>query len=127
MEPVYSVMLAGHPVSTIGAPWLLIRRTRIVLFMCIQLILNAGNLALVTFSRITANLDGRSWRSSSWSVVAAAEVVGRPQPSSWSIFRRDAPRVSTTATCGVLRDECTRLSLGRHGGPWRVCWPPSGC
>jgi len=52
----------------------LIRRNAIVIFMCIELMLNASNLALVTFSRINGNLDGQV-ASFFTMVVAACEVV----------------------------------------------------
>ncbi|MGC9668225.1 NADH-quinone oxidoreductase subunit NuoK [Planosporangium sp. 12N6] len=59
---------------TIGAVGVLIRRNAIVLFMCIELMLNAANLALVTFSRINGTLDGQIMAFFVM-VVAAAEVV----------------------------------------------------
>jgi NADH-quinone oxidoreductase subunit K len=59
---------------TIGASGVLIRRNAIVLFMCIELMLNASNLALVTFSRINGTLDGQIMAFFVM-VVAAAEVV----------------------------------------------------
>jgi NADH-quinone oxidoreductase subunit K len=59
---------------TIGAVGVLIRRNAIVLFMCVELMLNAANLALVTFSRINGNLDGQIMAFFVM-VVAAAEVV----------------------------------------------------
>jgi NADH-quinone oxidoreductase subunit K len=59
---------------TIGSLGVLIRRNAIVIFMCIELMLNATNLALVTFSRINGNLDGQV-ASFFTMVVAACEVV----------------------------------------------------
>jgi NADH-quinone oxidoreductase subunit K len=59
---------------TIGAVGVLIRRNAIVLFMCIELMLNSANLALVTFSRINGTLDGQIIAFFVM-VVAAAEVV----------------------------------------------------
>jgi len=59
---------------TIGALGVLIRRNAIVIFMCIELMLNASNLALVTFSRIAGNLTGQV-ASFFTMVVAACEVV----------------------------------------------------
>ena len=59
---------------TIGALGVLIRRNAIVIFMCIELMLNASNLALVTFSRINGYLDGQV-ASFFTMVVAACEVV----------------------------------------------------
>ena len=73
MQPGYYVVLAGV-LFTIGAVGVLIRRNAIVLFMCIELMLNAGNLALVTFSRMNGNLDGQIMAFFVM-VVAAAEVV----------------------------------------------------
>jgi len=58
----------------IGAVGVLIRRNAIVLFMCVELMLNAANLALVTFSRINGSLDGQIMAFFSM-VIAAAEVV----------------------------------------------------
>lgn len=59
---------------TIGAVGVVIRRNAIVVFMCIELMLNAGNLSLVTFSRINGNLDGQVMALFTM-VVAACEVV----------------------------------------------------
>jgi NADH-quinone oxidoreductase subunit K len=59
---------------TIGATGVLVRRNAIVLFMCIELMLNAANLALVTFSRMHGSLDGQIMAFFVM-VVAAAEVV----------------------------------------------------
>jgi NADH-quinone oxidoreductase subunit K len=73
MEPGYYVVLAGI-LFTIGAVGVLVRRNAIVLFMCIELMLNAANLALVTFSRMNGTLDGQIMAFFVM-VVAAAEVV----------------------------------------------------
>ena len=73
MEPGYYVVLAAA-LFTVGAIGVLIRRNAIVLFMCIELMLNATNLALVTFSRINGTLDGQIMAFFVM-VVAAAEVV----------------------------------------------------
>ncbi|WP_328467845.1 NADH-quinone oxidoreductase subunit NuoK [Streptomyces sp. NBC_00448] len=59
---------------TIGAAGVLIRRNAIVVFMCVELMLNACNLAFVTFSRLHGNLDGQVIAFFTM-VVAAAEVV----------------------------------------------------
>ncbi|HEX8629735.1 MAG TPA: NADH-quinone oxidoreductase subunit NuoK [Catenuloplanes sp.] len=73
MTPDYYLILAGV-LFTIGAVGVLVRRNAIVLFMCIELMLNAANLALVTFSRINGTLDGQIMAFFVM-VVAAAEVV----------------------------------------------------
>jgi NADH-quinone oxidoreductase subunit K len=59
---------------TIGALGVLIRRNAIVVFMCVELMLNAANLAFVSFARMTGNLDGQVIAFFVM-VVAAAEVV----------------------------------------------------
>ncbi|MFJ9368940.1 NADH-quinone oxidoreductase subunit NuoK [Nocardia sp. NPDC101769] len=59
---------------TIGAAGVLVRRNAIVVFMCIELMLNAVNLAFVTFARTHGNLDGQVFAFFTM-VVAAAEVV----------------------------------------------------
>ena len=59
---------------TIGAVGVLVRRNAIVVFMCVELMLNASNLALVTFARVHGNLDGQV-AAFFVMVVAAAEVV----------------------------------------------------
>ncbi|MEV1288289.1 NADH dehydrogenase subunit K [Micromonospora pattaloongensis] len=73
MTPDYYVILAAV-LFTIGAVGVLIRRNAIVLFMCVELMLNSANLALVTFSRINGNLNGQIMAFFVM-VVAAAEVV----------------------------------------------------
>jgi len=59
---------------TVGATGVLLRRNAIVVFMCIELMLNAVNLTLVTFSRHNGTLDGQIIAFFVM-VVAAAEVV----------------------------------------------------
>ena len=59
---------------TIGAAGVLLRRNAIVMFMCVELMLNAANLSLVSFSRLHGNLDGQV-TAFFVMVVAAAEVV----------------------------------------------------
>jgi len=59
---------------TVGAVGVLTRRNAIIVFMCIELMLNASNLTLVTFSRINGQMDGQVMAFFVM-VVAAAEVV----------------------------------------------------
>ena len=59
---------------TIGAVGVLVRRNAIVVFMCVELMLNASNLAFVAFSRANGELDGQV-AAFFVMVVAAAEVV----------------------------------------------------
>jgi NADH-quinone oxidoreductase subunit K len=73
MTPSYYVVLAAA-LFTIGAVGVLVRRNAIVLFMCVELMLNAANLALITFARMNGTLDGQVIAFFAM-VVAAAEVV----------------------------------------------------
>lgn len=58
----------------IGAFGVLVRRNILVMFMCIELMLNAANLSLVTFSRTLRDIGGQA-DVFFILVVAAAEVV----------------------------------------------------
>ena len=73
LNPAYYLYLSGALFS-VGAVGFLLRRNAIVAFMCVELMLNASNLALVTFSRINGSLDGQIMAFFVM-VVAAAEVV----------------------------------------------------
>ena len=61
-------------IFAIGAGGVLVKRNPLVVLLCLELMLNAANLALVTFSRINGSLDGQII-SFFVMVVAAAEVV----------------------------------------------------
>jgi NADH-quinone oxidoreductase subunit K len=69
----YFLVLSGV-LFAIGSVGVLVRRNALVMFMSVELQLNAANLALVAFSRMHANLDGQVLAFFSM-VVAAAEVV----------------------------------------------------
>jgi NADH-quinone oxidoreductase subunit K len=58
----------------IGAGGVLVRRSPLVILLCLELMLNAGNLALVAFSRMLGNQDGQVFALVVM-VVAACEVV----------------------------------------------------
>ena len=61
-------------VFTIGAIGLLVRRNVLIMFMCIELMLNAANLTFVTFARMLNDIGGQAIVFFVL-VVAAAEVV----------------------------------------------------
>ena len=73
MNPYNYLYVAGL-LFTIGAVGVVVRRNAIVVFMCVELMLNAANLTLVTFSRINGTLDGQVVAFFTM-VVAACEVV----------------------------------------------------
>ena len=58
----------------VGAGGVLIRRNPVVILLCLELMLNAGNLALVAFSRMLGNQDGQVFALVVM-VIAACEVV----------------------------------------------------
>jgi NADH-quinone oxidoreductase subunit K len=58
----------------VGAGGVLLRRSPLVILLCLELMLNAGNLALVAFSRMLGNADGQVFAIVVM-VVAACEVV----------------------------------------------------
>ena len=58
----------------IGAGGVLIRRSPLVILLCLELMLNAGNLALLAFARAAGNQEGHVFALVVM-VVAACEVV----------------------------------------------------
>ncbi|AKC38869.1 MULTISPECIES: NADH-quinone oxidoreductase subunit NuoK [Mycobacteroides] len=73
MNPANYLYLAAL-IFTIGAAGVMLRRNAIVVFMSVELMLNAANLAFVTFARMHGNLDGQVIAFFTM-VVAATEVV----------------------------------------------------
>jgi NADH-quinone oxidoreductase subunit K len=60
----------------VGAVGVLVRRNPLVVFMCVELMLNAGNLALMTFARLHRNMDGQVFALVVIAVAAREVVVG---------------------------------------------------
>ena len=73
----------------IGAVGILIRRSPIVILLCLELMLNAGNLALVAFSREVGNQQGQIFALVVMVVAACEVVVGLGLLV--AIFRRKLP------------------------------------
>lgn len=69
----YYLVLAAA-LFTVGVVGVLVRRSLIIIFMSIELMLNSVNLTLVTFARINGNVDGQVLAFFVM-VVAAAEVT----------------------------------------------------
>lgn len=72
--PISYFLVLSALLFSIGTVGVLVRRNALVIFMSVELQLNAVNLALVSFSRMHDNLDGQVLAFFSM-VVAAAEVV----------------------------------------------------
>lgn len=73
MNPANYIVLSALLFS-VGAVGVLVRRNALVVFMCVELMLNAANLAFVSFARTNGTLDGQV-TAFFVMVVAAAEVV----------------------------------------------------
>lgn len=73
VTPAWYLVL-GSMLFSIGAVGLMVRRNPLVLFMCIELMLNAVTLTFVTFSRMLEDVHGQTVVVFVL-VVAAAEVV----------------------------------------------------
>jgi NADH-quinone oxidoreductase subunit K len=72
--PIAYFLVVSAMLFTIGSVGVLVRKNALIIFMSIELQLNAVNLALVAFSRMHGRLDGQVLAFFSM-VVAAAEVV----------------------------------------------------
>ena len=72
--PISFFLLLSGMLFTVGTVGVLIRKNALIIFMSIELQLNAVNLSLVAFSRQNGNLTGQVLAFFSM-VVAAAEVV----------------------------------------------------
>lgn len=71
----YWIMLSAV-LFGIGAVGVIIRRNVLVVLMCIELMLNGTNLALVSFSRFQGNLQGQVMAFFVIVVAAAEAAVG---------------------------------------------------
>jgi NADH-quinone oxidoreductase subunit K len=73
VTPTYYLVLASI-LFTIGSVGLLVRRNTLVMFMCIELMLNASNLTFVAYARALNDISGQVIVFFTL-VVAAAEVA----------------------------------------------------
>jgi NADH-quinone oxidoreductase subunit K len=94
--PGAAYLILSAVLFTIGAVGVLVRRNVLVMFMCIELMLNAVNLSFITFGSMLHTLDGQVAVFFVLVVAAAEVVVGLSIIV--SIFRRrataDADQVS---------------------------------
>ena len=73
MDVAWFVVLSAF-IFCIGAAGVMTRRSPLVVLLCLELMLNAGNLALITFARMHGTGDGQIFALIVM-VVAACEVV----------------------------------------------------
>ncbi len=76
MVPLWHYLGLSAILFTLGVAGFILRRNVITVFMCIELMLNAVNLAFVAFSRFLGQLDGQLFVFFVIVVAAAEAAVG---------------------------------------------------
>jgi len=76
MVPLAHILALSAILFGLGAAGFIVRRNIITIFMCIELMLNAVNLAFIGFSRYLGNLDGQVFVFFVIVVAAAEATVG---------------------------------------------------
>ena len=76
MVPLAHILALSAILFGLGAAGFIVRRNIITIFMCIELMLNAVNLAFIGFSRYLGNLDGLVFVFFVIVVAAAEAAVG---------------------------------------------------
>jgi NADH-quinone oxidoreductase subunit K len=76
MVPPSFYLVLSAILFTLGAIGVLIRRNALVMFMSIEMMLNAANLALITYSRLLENVEGQVFVLLVMAVAAAEVAVG---------------------------------------------------
>jgi NADH-quinone oxidoreductase subunit K len=75
IPPTYFLVLSAI-LFTLGTVGVLIRRNALVMFMSVEMMLNAVNLTLITYSRSFVNIDGQVFVLLVMAVAAAEVAVG---------------------------------------------------
>ncbi len=75
VPPVFFLILSGI-LFTIGVIGALTRRNAIIVFICIEMMLNAVNLSFITLSRFLQSIDGVLFAFFVMAVAAAEAAVG---------------------------------------------------
>ena len=76
MDTLSNYLIVSAVLFSIGTIGVLTRKNAIVVFMCIELMLNAVSLTFVAFSRHLGNLDGQIFVFFIMTVAAAEAAVG---------------------------------------------------
>ncbi|MDY6855133.1 MAG: NADH-quinone oxidoreductase subunit NuoK [Thermodesulfobacteriota bacterium] len=76
MIPISYYLILSAILFTIGVVGVLVRRNAIIIFMCIELMLNAVNLSFVAISKHLDSLDGQVFVFFVMTVAAAEVAVG---------------------------------------------------
>jgi len=76
MTSIEYYLIVSAILFTIGAAGVLFRKNAIVIFMCVELMLNAVNLTLVAFAQFLGNTEGQVLVFFVMTVAAAEAAVG---------------------------------------------------
>ena len=76
MVPLNSYLVLAAILFSIGAVGVFTRRNALIVYMCIELMLNAVNLTFIAFSRYLNNMDGHVFVFMIMAVAAAEAAVG---------------------------------------------------
>jgi NADH-quinone oxidoreductase subunit K len=76
MVPTNYYLILSAMIFTIGAVGVLSRRNALIIFMCVEMMLNSVNLTLIAFSRQWNNLNGQVFVFMIMAVAAAEVAVG---------------------------------------------------
>jgi NADH-quinone oxidoreductase subunit K len=76
MVPASYYLILSAILFTLGTVGVLIRRNALVMFMSVEMMLNAVNLTLITYSRFLDNVDGQVFVLLVIAVAAAEVAVG---------------------------------------------------
>ena len=76
MIPIAYYLYVSAIMFSIGTIGVLTRRNAIVIFMCVEMMLNAVNLTFIAFSRYLGNIDGQVFVFFIMTVAAAEAAVG---------------------------------------------------
>ena len=76
MIPIFWYQILAAILFTIGIVGVLVRRSALIIFMSIELMLNAVNLSFVAFSKMHASMDGQIFVFFVMAVAAAEVAVG---------------------------------------------------
>ncbi len=76
MVSLNSYLILSALLFSIGAIGVFTRRNALIIYMCIELMLNAVNLTFVAFSKFLGNMDGHIFVFMIMTVAAAEAAVG---------------------------------------------------
>ncbi len=76
MVPTSYYLILGALIFSVGAVGVLVRRNALIIFMCVEMMLNSVNLTLIALSRQWGNLEGQIFVFMIMAVAAAEVAVG---------------------------------------------------